>query len=524
MKLTIYLLRSSAVGFDGIIPDRYLDGENGYEELEPTEELPFQCRAWVQANKPKPPKWAPWLGTAFDVDALDLTNQSNSFVLAFQAGGRYFAATFGYGFNAVDHSLVEPDFGLKVTLNLVDPDRLDMLDTRTIDRVTRQRRTHLNVGSSVAAFQIDIDVDWIRHVQGRPTGDSWVKKVGGADSLKVTWDGGVTDLAERCTELLVAYNSDAYRERFEFIDHLRPLKSTDPVVAQLEARLQELLEDRDDEMVAIAYPELPDDRLDQWKVWKGHKRGWYEELELADIYEFLDEHDDVEPDPAAISVIGLDSDEQPITGKTNLHRFLVAQVEYEGSTFVLSLGAWFRADADFVESVRERVRALPVVTEEFELPVWASGVREGVYVSNVGAECGWLVLDQVMFYLELPQGKLEACDLLTEARDFVHVKDMKSSATLSHLFSQGSVSASTFKLVEAYATDLKRKFNEHYGADPGFDGVESGPRVVYAIATKKPGDLADTLFFFSAVNLLQHVDQVRLTGFEVALCRIERGE
>ena len=53
MKLTIYLLRESVRSLNRVIPERYTDG-GGYVEVEPTAELPFPSRAWLQQNKAKP--------------------------------------------------------------------------------------------------------------------------------------------------------------------------------------------------------------------------------------------------------------------------------------------------------------------------------------------------------------------------------------------------------------------------------------------------------------------------------------
>lgn len=524
MKLTIYLLRSSVTDFDAVIPERFLQGEAPYVALEPRKDLPFPCQAYVQANKPKPPRWAPWLAPAFDLDELELQNQSNSFVLLLKVSRRIFAVTFGYGFNAVDRSLVEPDFGLKVTLNEVDPKELDTLDTRTIDRVTRQRRTHLNVGQSVDEFDIRVDIDWIRAVSGKPVSDALANKLAGSDSLKITWNAKIEKLGEHCKKLLEVYGLDTYRKHFEFIDYLRPLKPQDPLIPRLEAKLHALLKQRDDELVAVAYPEIPDDRIETWRM--SYIRTAHEcaELDIAQVYKFFDDHPRIPLDPDRINILGLDSDRAPLTQRASLHRYLVAQVIHEGSTYILSMGQWFRADTDYVKQVRRRVRALAAASAtaatRLALPTWKRGKKEGEYNTAVGKAKRWLVLDCEPFKVNRKEAPIEVCDLLTPDRDFIHVKDMKSSATLSHLFGQGSISAELLKLAPDHAAEVKRRFEKHYRTT-AYDKAP-GPTVVYGVATSKPGDLADTMFFFSAVNLLQHADRLQLAGFDVALCRIEK--
>jgi uncharacterized protein (TIGR04141 family) len=517
MNLTVYLLREAVSEFDQLSP------AEGYSHLEPSEKLPFPCMAWFQANKPSPPKWSSWLGMSFDVHHLKLRNQSNSFVLFLKVDKRIFAITFGYGFNAIDRSLIEPDFGLKVTLNEVDPNGLDMLDTRRVDRVSRQRRTHLNVGRSVSDFDISTDIDWIRRVSGRTLSPEVTRKLVGSDSLKLSMKCAVSELGDHCRSFLEKYQKDTYKKHFAFIDHLRPLKPKDPLLPALEERLVDLLKKRDQEWVAVAFPEIPDERIIRWRLSQGHKAREYEDLDIGRVHDFLDAHPDVPVDPEKIWVLGKDEDGGSLTPRDKLHPYLVAQVEHKKATYVLSLGQWFRVDKGYMNSVRERVRQLPDVTGPLALPPWTSAFKkEGEYNKHAGAQKKWLVLDAVPFHPEGRTGKLEVCDLLSRNRDFIHVKDMKDSATLSHLFSQGSVSATLFKMDSAHADKVKKRFHDFYGSTPDFEKVKGGPRVVYAIATSRDGNLADSLFFFSAVNLLQHIDAARMAGFEVALCRIER--
>lgn len=517
MNLTVYLLRDTVSGISQLPP------VEGYKKLTPSEELPFPCVAWFQANRPTPPKWSSWLGTAFDVHTLNPRNQSNSFVLFLEVDKRVFALTFGYGFNAIDRSLIEPDFGLKVTLNEVDPNALDMLDTRRVDRVSRQRRTHLNVGRGVSDFDISTDMDWIRRVSGRTLDSDITKKLAGSDSLKISMRCAVSELGGHCRTFLKQYRKKRYQKHFAFIDHLRPLKPKDPRCASLEARLVELLEARDQEWVSIALLEIPDDQITSWRISHGHTREEYEDLDISRVYDFLDKHPDIPLSPDKLWVTGRSSEGVQLTSRDPLHRYLVAQVDHEEATYVLSLGQWFRVDKDYIAGVREKVRRLPDVTNDLRLPVWTTAFKtEALYNKHAGQERKWLVLDTVPFHPESRTGKLEVCDLLSRERDFIHVKDMRDSATLSHLFSQGSVSATVFTSDSDHASEVKKRFHDFYGARHAFDQAKSRPRVVYAIATSRQGALADTLFFFSVVNLLQHVENVRGAGFDVALCRIER--
>lgn len=100
----------------------------------------------------------------------------------------------------------------------------------------------------------------------------------------------------------------------------------------------------------------------------------------------------------------------------------------------------------------------------------------------------------------------------------VCVKKLTKSATLSHLFSQGSVSAVLYRGEEAYRERLESAVPLIPGADKPSEGT---PTIVYAIATERPGLIADALFFFNKVNLISHAKAVRRRGLQVAIAKIE---
>jgi len=521
MKLTIYLLRKSVTELDKAIPERYTE-DGGYVEIEPTAELPFPCRAWLKRNKAKPPRWLEWLSTTFDLAEDDLVNQSNSFVLVLKAGERLFTVTFGYGFNAINRTLVEPDFGLKVTLNIVDPQALDTLDTRTLDRVTKQTRIHLNVGRPVEEFGIEPDLDWLRSVRGRADGEEIAGRVQGSDSVRINWNGGLDTLGDCCETLLDLYKSENYKEHFGFVDHLRPLSSANPLGETLKDKVLELLESRDRGWLSVAHPDVPSPDVETFKIWCGHTRLEVDELDLDTVFAFLDKYKERKgesPDLHKTWVIALDGEGEPRSHKTVLWKCLVAHIEHEDHTYVLSLGQWFQTDKDYLDKLRQTVAAIEDVTEDFGLSPWPKGITEKDYNNQLAHDRGWLLLDRNMFTFEGATNRIECADLLTPDQDFVHVKSMTSSATMSHLFAQGAVSARLLRTIPEYREEVSKAFHKKYESD---FKENAAWRVVYAIGTPKEGSIAETLFFFSLVNLVQHREMLDAMGVPVAVCRIRR--
>ncbi|MCV7043057.1 TIGR04141 family sporadically distributed protein, partial [Mycolicibacterium moriokaense] len=87
---------------------------------------------------------------------------------------------------------------------------------------------------------------------------------------------------------------------------------------------------------------------------------------------------------------------------------------------------------------------------------------------------------------------IEFCDVLSDQGDLIHVKRKSRSATLSHLFAQGAVSASTFINDGVFRTQVRQLIEDEVATDareawlrlvPGADEAvdRSQYRVTYAV-------------------------------------------
>ncbi len=128
-------------------------------------------------------------------------------------------------------------------------------------------------------------------------------------------------------------------------------------------------------------------------------------------------------------------------------------------------------------------------------------------------------MDKKNFAIGGPNQKIEICDLLTPAMQMLCVKKRTKSATLSHLFSQGSVSADLYRGEDTYRDRVHTVVRMELGAD--LDNIATEPTIVYVIATDRPGSVIDSLFFFSKVGLLAHARAVRRRGLKVGLLKIQ---
>lgn len=508
------------ISSQNIINSKYKEYEQAVDS-----ELQFPCCAWIQNNKKSKPKWLKFLSPAFSFSNTLMINQSNSFILGISVCNRVFAVTFGYAFSALNRENIETDFGLRVTLNAVNPDELDTVDARTIDLKTKQTKTHLNMGSNFSEFGLQTNIDWLKSVRGFTNIDQFMGKIQGSDSIRINWKDNISSLNKLCEKLLELYQSTNYKESFGFIDHLCKISKDDPLIKDLKKEVLLMISREERESIAVAYPEIPQPKTSKYRIIgeaKDRARSEVEEIDMDAFYDYIlsyrNANDDQLPKFEKTYVYELDDDGNYSSDRKSLWSYIVAQINYDSRTYILSLGEFFKIDNDYVNELREKIAKIEDISDFLDLPEWTKGLKEGTYNLYLSQNRKWLLLDRKMFSFKNNFNKIECADILTDSQDFIHVKSMTSSATMSHLFAQGLVSADLLRRVTEYKTELAEKFKDEYG----FEYNDGRGRVVYAIGTDKEGPIADSLFFFSMVHLAQAVDRLKSMNWPVAICKIKR--
>lgn len=519
MKLSVYLMRDSVKKFDDILNPKALKGNQPFKVLNPSTTMPFPCRAYIQVNKSGRPKWESFLSGAFKTAGYKLANQNSSFVLLIKKQNRFFAVTLGFGFTAIDPAVIETRFGLMVAANWLT--KVNGVETNVIDRVSSNKKLHLGESSEFAELALNPQIDFIRRMEGKLPTNNTASKISGCDSCCIAIKGDILSLGSVCTDLLDHYESTDYKKLYGFLDNLMPISKHDPRRDDLEKKLVKRLAARSYDKISIAYPEMPDEeRLHHYKVSSGVSVDM-DELTLEGLYEFMDDYS-VAADSDKIHIIGIGDNDSPVTRKRSLRDYLAAEFDKGGETFIFCNGDWFLAEANYVKQVRTEVAALEDLTGTLAMPPVRNKESEGKYNARAAAVNDLVLMDEDNFKIGGSHDKIEVCDLLSESREMICVKKMVSSSTMSHLFSQGSVSATLLRSEPKYRARVNKDGKTQW---PTFVEVDddnlSKVTVVYAIATRKKVPLSDGMFFFSLVNLLNHAATVRMTGCKVAVCKIE---
>ena len=167
------------------------------------------------------------------------------------------------------------------------------------------------------------------------------------------------------------------------------------------------------------------------------------------------------------------------------------------------------------------------------LPPARSGEIEADYNTRLAASSSQHLL-KLDARIKRPGGAssgIEFCDVLSDQGDLIHVKRKSRSATLSHLFAQGSVSASTFINDGAFRTQVRQLIEDEVAAESRETWLRLVPRddetvdrsrysVTYAVIANSTREGRDWLPFFSKLNLMQQGRQLVTMGFSVAVARV----
>ncbi len=201
---------------------------------------------------------------------------------------------------------------------------------------------------------------------------------------------------------------------------------------------------------------------------------------------------------------------------------IIYELVFEEKKYLLCNGDWFKVDKDFYEEIKEKISSCPICS--IQLSELKLGEREGDYNKRMcDSNEEYALLDSENYLVPgYAYSKIEPCDILTKDSKFIHVKKNDSSSKLSHLFSQGTVSAQLLSSDPKFRKHINNKVKKKFG--PTFlkaSGQNQDYEVVYAIVDKRKEQLSEILPFFSMVSLAQSLDQLKLMQYKHSLMKIE---
>lgn len=472
------------------------------------------------------PEWVGMIQPFLTVPIPAVISASISAVLIVNHGGRSFAIVFGHGKSLLRATARERGFGLKVTLNRVDPDGLRSIDSKTYEDLVVSTRRQTSRISSLNTFELDVSRALVRGVAGNAAGTTVFKRFVGSDALRVTTDLSFSQLPQLLAELLLAYNSTHYRANFGWVDNIREVDPAKHVV--LDTQLVADLRSTAGTDAHLAPADIVSwDEIEEFNYTGGSRSENSPDLSLP-VYLGINARRGVMTTLEKLKTHRVKVryvNDTTFRDEWSLYDCLVWETRFQNNRYLLFDGRWFEVSASYATRVDGYVSRISTVTAPVLLPNANPGQKEGAY--NVGVQTGnpgvFALLDLQTFRPTGGASPIEFCDLITDSREVIHVKKRSSSATLSHLFSQGSVSADLFLNDQTLRTSVRRKLTtlgkaSHAALIPVGRPNPSDFEIVYAVIAKPTrGQWPPSLPFFSAVNLMHHGSRIEGLGYRLSL-------
>lgn len=531
-RLTFYLFQDQVLDFD-----HALDPERATETVEIKPAAGIDGRFLYVKPRLSVPAWTGFVQPLLAEQLSEILTASTSAVLLIRTSGRIFALTFGYGRSLLDLSKVEYQFGLRVALNRIDPRQIRSLDTKAFEDLVVSRSTQASKSAELPTFGVDISRDILRAVTGEPRDQTHSKRISGADSLVMSTKRSAAELPAVCDDLLEAFNSEEYKADFGWIDQLSLVRDASRLAA-LNNLLIMQIRSRVAGSTHLAMPESIDwEDVDGFKI--GGTRGYvYEDL---DLNEYLSRLGDDECEKTTLELLK-SRHVQVRFGRSgnfekrwNLFQCVVTEQRLNGRLYVLIEGRWFAVSSTLVEEVDVYAAGLP--DAQVELPPAIPGETEPEYNARLAASSPDHLL-KLDARIKRPGGAssgIELCDVLSDRGDLLHIKRKSRSATLSHLFAQGSVSASTFVNDTVFRSEIRQIIQNEVPSEARETWLRLVPeaekavdssqyRVTYAVIAHSNREGRDWLPFFSKLNLMQQGRRLGMMGFTVAITRVPIGD
>jgi uncharacterized protein (TIGR04141 family) len=208
-----------------------------------------------------------------------------------------------------------------------------------------------------------------------------------------------------------------------------------------------------------------------------------------------------------------------VVHRWSIWRALTGELVVDGRTYILDEGDFFAVANDYLEEVNGYIDGL---SESAVVLPDADSMKEDEYNKYVaGSSDDFLLLDRETVRTGASTTPVEICDLLTRDRRLIHVKRHLGSRDLSHLFSQGFVSADLLQQDSHFREAAQQKIRQVGSEDFAFFDpagiLTSDFEVTYAIAADWRGrTLAKALPFFSKINLRRTAQDLANRGFRLA--------
>ena len=462
-------------------------------------------------NPIKTPWWKEYWGIS-----QELRQTSVSAIVFLPINNRWFALTFGASYHNLKENSYEYDFGLRTTLNALDPEKIKSTDLLMPETAKRQRIQIPNA-SNLTYFDFNTDDSIVKRLTGAVKEEykDLLRNATGSSSLRFATTCEATGLTELCSCLLDIYLRRDYEASFPDLHNITPIKDPD-LITSLEEQL--LTAFRDESMsLTLGIPDIVDYSTNFKVRYRGASKQSkeYEDVFIGNYREYLHERQITVDETSYFtkhSLCILDEDGK-VLQSFSIYKALLFDCILNDKTYHLCEGCWYEISTNFIEKLKTELD--PIFADAHDVLCECNQKREDDYNKEVQNRSPKVFnvycLDKSSI---APQGQrgVEPCDLIAiknNMAELIHNKISTRSANLSHLFNQGVNSVELLR----QNVEARNKLKELVGHDPSLEAKinDDQYQVTYGIISNKRRELkSDALPPFSRISLLRCIKILRL--------------
>ncbi|PGH39984.1 MAG: hypothetical protein CRN43_05760 [Candidatus Nephrothrix sp. EaCA] len=419
-----------------------------------------------------------------------------------------------------DGVIVE-QFGIKTALSIIKDD-VKKIEKKNFKNGLKDVSEQLGKAGSVSDFGFDVEQDIMKAIVGEPKDqDVYGKNVVGKDSISLSVKKGVNEINQLLLALYEAYVSNQYRENFDWFDNFSSI-SDKILISELDNKIIEKINNEGNDVIYwLSIPEVISWELT--KCFRYKLKPDSQEYQDIEFDEFKDSLKEEEKNNISIEILKnkkvfqIDIDDKEIK-YWFVYKCLYAEIDFNNEKYLLVSGKYYKVDKGYKQKIENEF----CVDTSFVLPNWNKPAHENVYNAEVANnDSNYQCLDGGANRSNLiGKGKIEFADLVKSDKYLIHVKKYGASSVLSHLFSQGFVSANLLLTDISFRKKVNSKLKDSH-KDVVTEALPNSEEytIVYAIGTDK-NELK--LPFFSLVNFRNIKKQLELYKYKVLLIKINR--
>lgn len=472
------------------------------------------------------PQWVSVIQSAMqNPTELSAQGMSPAALVVVRRNGNTFVVTFGHAWQKLDDDWLEPEFGRRVALNAIRPEKLVEIQVEQVFAKWHVARERAPRASSVEEFGVQFDRDLVASVEGVPADKHSLfgKKLRGGTSLRVDIEfSALPDVLDRSATLA---KSPAYRKHWPEIDNLTMVVD-ETLIQNLEAQFDTELKSGQAQksliMFAPTYIREEAAAVDSYVFGRMSKTPASAPYLLVDSWIGFLKKEKRQPtvSEAKASWVHLLDEGKEQLKKYSAFQCFGYELSYSGSQYILSSGIWYSVSSDFLKKVNAAIAKIPGPATR--LPAWNGTDREGVYNAGCGGRKGFTAFDAKNLRYGGGQSQLEFCDVLhLGSRTLFFAKIPSRSSGMSHLLEQVRRTAELlFSQDQSYRDELIGKIKKHYrGTDTTW--LTSRPRQGdWNLCLVALGKAKEKLPFFARCGLAKLYKDLREQGHEVSFLKV----